>query len=204
MRPVCFCCATASEGMVSRAAARRHFIGGVPRSDSYADIRYAHRGNAHQHAILSLMPIGDSSLSVSLDPTRGALEAALGAQYQIVRPLGRGGMGAVYLARERLLERLVAIKVLHRVDAESHERFLREARAAARLTHPNIVPLYSFGQTGETVFYVMGYVEGESLESLLRRAGRLPAAETARILGELADALDFAHRNGVVHRDVKP
>jgi predicted Ser/Thr protein kinase len=148
------------------------------------------------------MPIGDSA--PLLDPELSALETALGAQYAILRPLGRGGMGAVYLARERLLERLVAIKVLHRVDAESHERFLREARAAARLTHPNIVPLHSFGQAGDTVFYVMGYVEGESLESLLRRSVRLPVTESARILSELAGALDFAHRNGVVHRDVKP
>jgi serine/threonine-protein kinase len=145
------------------------------------------------------------------DPASGDHElttiiAALGAQYEIIRPLGRGGMGTVYLARERLLERLVAIKVLHRelFDAESQERFLREARAAARLTHANIVPLYSFGQSAETVFYVMGYIEGESLESLLRRSPRLPPSAVARILGELADALDYAHQHGVVHRDVKP
>src|SRR5579885_2289370 len=143
---------------------------------------------------------------MSNDRERDALDAALGAQYEIVRPLGRGGMGSVYLARERLLDRLVAIKVMHRerADTESHERFLREARAAARLTHPNIVPLHSFGQSADTLFYVMGYVEGESLEAVLRRTTRLPAAEVARILGELAEALDYAHRHGVVHRDVKP
>jgi serine/threonine protein kinase len=143
---------------------------------------------------------------MTADPGFSALEAALGAQYDVMRPLGRGGMGTVYLARERLLDRLVAIKMLHpeRVDAESHERFLREARAAARLTHPNIVPLYSFGQSESTVFYVMGYVDGESLESLLRRTPRLPVTEVARILRELSAALDYAHRHGVVHRDVKP
>jgi DNA-binding transcriptional regulator YhcF (GntR family) len=112
----------------------------------------------------------------------------------------------VYLARERLLERLVAIKVLRSefVSADSRERFIREARTAAKLMHANIVPLYSFGQAGDTLYYIMGYVEGESLESTLTRVGRLDFNEARRILVEVADALGYAHRNGVVHRDVKP
>lgn len=137
---------------------------------------------------------------------RQVLEAALGAQYDIVRLLGRGGAGEVYLATERLLERPVAIKVLHRGadDGASRQRFLREARTAARLSHPNIVPLLSFGESGDTLFYVMPYVEGESLETLLRRDGRLHPADARRILGDVASALAYAHQHGVVHRDVKP
>ena len=140
------------------------------------------------------------------DALRSALESALGAQYIILTLLGRGGMGAVYLARERLLERLVAIKVLpqDQADGDARERFVREARMAAQLSHPNIVPLLSFGEVGDMLFYVMRYVEGESLEARLKREGRLPGVEARRILGELADAIAEAHRLGIVHRDLKP
>jgi hypothetical protein len=142
----------------------------------------------------------------TLDPELASIERILGAQYTVLRPLGRGGMGVVYLARERLLDRLVAIKVLRsdRADDEARDRFLQEARTAARLTHPNIVPLLSFGQSEDAVFYVMGYVDGESLEAQLRRTGRIDSDTASRMLAELAGALDYAHRNGVVHRDIKP
>ena len=115
-------------------------------------------------------------------------------------------MGSVYLARERLLERLVAVKVLRSelVHGDARERFIREARTAARLTHPFIVPLYSFGQADDTLFYIMGFVEGESLEDRLRRSPRATPDEVRRLLIELADALDYAHGVGVVHRDIKP
>ena len=106
----------------------------------------------------------------SADPLRESLAIALGTQYEVLVPLGRGAMGAVYLARERFLDRLVAVKVLLGDGAalpDARERFLREARTAARLTHPNIVPLLSFGEAGDTLFYVMGYVDGESLEMRL-------------------------------------
>ncbi|MEK6767507.1 MAG: serine/threonine-protein kinase, partial [Gemmatimonadota bacterium] len=141
------------------------------------------------------------------DPQRAALERALGAQYEIVRLLGRGGMGAVYLARERALERLVAIKVLPpdlASDAESRERFRREARTAAKLTHPNIVPLHTFGEVEGMLYFVMGYVRGESLGERMHREGKLPPEDVRRIIGELAGALDYAHRQGVIHRDIKP
>ena len=134
------------------------------------------------------------------------LAAALGSQYEVIRRLGRGGMGAVYLAREPFLDREVAVKVLpaELASGDARERFLREARTAARLSHPHIVPLHTFGQSGDLLFYVMGYVDGEPLEARLRRVGKLPPDEARRIIDELSDALDYAHRMGVVHRDVKP
>ncbi|MEX2179575.1 MAG: protein kinase [Gemmatimonadaceae bacterium] len=135
------------------------------------------------------------------------LAAELARQYDVLRMLGQGGMGTVWLARERSLDRLVAIKILGSESiqfGDLRERFRREARIAARLMHPNIVPLYAFGETPDALYLVMGYVEGESLAARLEREGRLPRHTTLRILAEIADALAFAHREGVVHRDVKP
>jgi hypothetical protein len=148
-----------------------------------------------------------SESAATQDPLRAALEAAIGFQYRIERLLGRGGMGAVYLAHELALDREVAIKVLPPERGETRdglERFRREARTAARLNHSHIVPLYTFGEVRGIVYYVMGYVRGDSLSALLRRSGRLGADQARRLLGELADALDYAHRQGVVHRDLKP
>ncbi|MFL5578711.1 MAG: serine/threonine-protein kinase [Gemmatimonadaceae bacterium] len=130
-----------------------------------------------------------------------------GSDYQVVRELGRGASGAVYLARDVALHRTVALKVLpapHRGCAESCERFRREARMTAQLSHPNIVPLYAFGEAGDAMYIVMPYVDGGSLADRLRREPRLPAPEARRLLAELALALDHAHRRGIVHRDVKP
>jgi hypothetical protein len=141
------------------------------------------------------------------DPLRAALEKALGDQYEIVRLLGRGGMGAVYLARERALQRTVAIKVLPpeiAVSAEAQERFRREARTAAKLTHPNIVALHAFGEVEGMMYFVMGYVRGESLADRLRRDDKLPPDRARKILAAMAAALDYAHRQGVIHRDIKP
>lgn len=141
------------------------------------------------------------------DSQREVLAAALGAQYELLALIGRGAMGAVYLARERFLDRLVAVKTLPAelaASADARERFLREARTAAQLTHPHIVPLLSFGEAGETRFYVMGYVDGESLEARLRTTPRLSSGEATRIICEIADALHYAHAQGVVHRDIKP
>ncbi|MBI2841727.1 MAG: protein kinase [Acidobacteria bacterium] len=148
-----------------------------------------------------------STPGASADPLRAAIESAAGSQYEIMRLLGRGGMGAVYLGREVALDRLVAIKVLPPDMSEasdSRERFRREARTAARLTHPNITPLHAFGDAGGVMYFVMGYVRGESLGERLRRDGKLPPEDVRHILSEIADALDYAHRQGVIHRDIKP
>ena len=148
-----------------------------------------------------------AELPIPADPQRAALERALGTQYDIQRLLGRGGMGAVYLAREKALERAVAIKVLPpetATDADTRERFRREARVAAKLTHPNIVPLHTFGDVEGMLYFVMGYVKGESLAERMRREGKLPEEDVRRILAEVADALHYAHKQGVVHRDIKP
>ena len=148
-----------------------------------------------------------TSAPLHTDQLRAALERALGNQYEIVRLLGRGGMGAVYLGLERFLERQVAIKILPAEaarDPEMRERFRREARTAAQLTHPNIVPLHSYGEAEGMPFFVMGFVRGEGLAGRLARQGRLHPDEVRRILSEIADALDYAHRRGVVHRDIKP
>jgi tRNA A-37 threonylcarbamoyl transferase component Bud32 len=149
--------------------------------------------------------------SANAPPTESVLqrmlETALGLQYEIVRPLGQGGMGAVYLARERALERFVAIKVLRPELAEAgvgRERFRREARIAAQLSHPAIVPLHTFGEIGGLWYFVMGYVRGPSLAERLRLEGSMSFDDARRLLGELAEALECAHRSGVVHRDIKP
>jgi serine/threonine-protein kinase len=128
-------------------------------------------------------------------------------RYEIQTRLGRGGMADVYLARDRLLERRVAVKVLFpefATDPSFVARFRREAQAAANLTHPNIVAVYDWGQQGGTYFIVMEYVNGRTLADVLRTEQKLPAARAATVASEVAAALGFAHRNGVVHRDVKP
>ncbi len=141
------------------------------------------------------------------DPEFMALQEALAGRYSLQRELGRGGMGVVYLAREVRLDRPVALKLLPSVYAtrrELRERFLREARTAARLSHPHIVPIHAVDDVGDFVFMVMAYVEGQTLEQRVRERGPLPVSEAARILREVAWALAYAHAEGVVHRDIKP
>jgi serine/threonine-protein kinase len=135
------------------------------------------------------------------------LQTALAGEYSLQRELGRGGMGVVYLARDVQLDRDVAIKVLpsHLArTAEARERFVREARMAAGLSHPHIVPIHRVGESGGFVFFVMSYVEGETLGERLRTRGPLPPADATRVLREVAWALAYAHGRGIVHRDVKP
>jgi len=136
-----------------------------------------------------------------------ALAEALTGQLHVRRELGRGGMGVVFLALDLPLDRLVALKVLPPALAAqpaTRERFLREARTAARLAHPNVVPVYRADAGGGTAFFTMAYVEGESLADRLRERGPLPPADAVPILRDVAYALAYAHARGVVHRDVKP
>ncbi|HUR48838.1 MAG TPA: Stk1 family PASTA domain-containing Ser/Thr kinase [Acidimicrobiales bacterium] len=128
-------------------------------------------------------------------------------RYELVRKLARGGMAEVFLARDLLLDRPVALKVLYPElsrDPTFVERFRREAQAAANLSHPNIVSVYDWGEEDGTYFIVMEFVDGESLASLVHRAGALQADEAAEIGAEIAAALAVAHRGNMVHRDVKP
>lgn len=131
----------------------------------------------------------------------------LANRYELGDVVGQGGMAVVYRAHDRTLGRDVAIKVLHEqyaADPEFVERFEREARAAARLSHPHVVDIYDVGSDGSTRFIVMELVDGQSLKDLVQRGGAVPPALVIRFGREIASALEFAHRRGFVHRDVKP
>jgi len=140
-----------------------------------------------------------------IDPL-ARVQAALAGRYTIERELGRGGMATVYLAQDRKHHRQVAIKVLkpELAAALGPERFLREIDTAARLTHPHILPLHDSGEAAGLLYYVMPYVEGETLRDRLEREGQLPLEEAVRITREVASALSYAHSHDVVHRDIKP
>ncbi len=136
-----------------------------------------------------------------------ALERAIVGRYALDRELGRGGMGVVMLARDLSLDRLVALKLLPAMLAAQpvlRERFLREARTAAGLSHPHVVPIHAVEAHGDIVFIAMAFVDGESLAERVRRTGPLSPREVARIMREVAWALAYAHGRGIVHRDIKP
>jgi eukaryotic-like serine/threonine-protein kinase len=128
------------------------------------------------------------------------------SRYALERELGAGGMATVYLARDLRHNRRVALKVLHpELSAVlGPERFLKEIEVTANLQHPHILPLFDSGEAEGLLFYVMPYVEGETLRQRLERERQLPVADALRIAGEVSDALAYAHRHGLVHRDVKP
>ncbi|MBI5600237.1 MAG: serine/threonine protein kinase [Gemmatimonadetes bacterium] len=138
---------------------------------------------------------------------RQRLQAQIGDAYQLGALIGRGGMGIVFRAREVSLDREVALKVLAfdpLLNPEAFTRFEREARLAARLDHPHIVPIFAVGQGDGAAFYTMRFVRGGSLEALIADKGALAPDAAIRLLGEVAAALDYAHGQGIVHRDIKP
>jgi TolB-like protein len=134
------------------------------------------------------------------------LRAALAGRYEILREIGSGGMATVYLATDMRHQRQVALKVLRPELTASlgHERFLQEVRLTAKLQHPHILPLFDSGEAGGFIYYVMPFVDGESLRDRLAREGELPVPEAARLLRDVVEALAAAHAQGIVHRDVKP
>ncbi len=145
------------------------------------------------------------------DPTPSpeflALQAQVAGRYSLDREIGRGGMGIVYLAREVALDRLVAIKLLPpalAADQRLRDRFLREARTAAQLSHPHIVSIYAVESHESLVFFVMEYIAGETLGERIRTRGALPTADALRVMQEVSWAIAHAHARGVVHRDIKP
>src|SRR5512146_3494524 len=134
------------------------------------------------------------------------LNAALAGRYRIERHLGEGGMASVYLAQDVRHDRKVALKLLKPELAAvlGAERFVQEIKTTAALQHPHILPLFDSGAADGFLFYVMPYVEGETLRDKLNRETQLAIDDAVRITTDVADALDYAHRHGVIHRDIKP
>lgn len=150
----------------------------------------------------------DAAGALSKDQILDALRETTLGEYEILTELGRGGMAVVYLAHDLALDRKVAIKVmspeLRLMGEQVVERFNREARTAAKLSHPSIIPIYAVRQTQDLTYFVMKFIQGRSLESVMREEERLPTDVVQTILSQVGSALDYADRNGVIHRDVKP
>ena len=152
---------------------------------------------------LAATPLKGEPEVTEIDMVRRELKG----EYDILEELGRGGMAIVFKARDRQLEREVAIKVLPfslAFDKEFVERFEREARTSAKLEHPNIIPIYRVGKSGRVTYFVMKFLRGQPLSSVLAARGTLPPGEIRQVLAQVARALAYAHKSGIVHRDIKP
>src|SRR5207245_11602291 len=152
---------------------------------------------------LAATPIQDHQELTELELVRSQLKD----EYEILDELGRGGMAIVFKAREKQLEREVAIKVLPfslAFDAEFVERFQREARTAAQLEHPNIISIYRVGRSGRVIYFVMKFLRGGSLSTVLQERKKITPPEIRRLLLEAGSALGYAAQRGIVHRDIKP
>lgn len=151
-------------------------------------------------------PAAATVLTTETDPIVEAVRRDLGGEFEIERELGRGGMGVVFRAREIDLDRVVALKVMPpdmAVHRDLAERFRREARLAAALDHPNIIPIYGVGQSGGTFYIAMKYVEGRGIDAIIDSEGALPVPVVLLVLRAAAGALAFAHQRGIIHRDIK-
>ena len=176
-------------------------------SSEVQSLLQAHEGRGPLDSIADqLQGLRPAAAAVSLTDLLARLQKALGDRYRFERELGRGGMAIVLLAEDLKHRRKVALKVLQPDLALSigHARFLQEISIAARLAHPHILPLHDSGEADGLLYYVMPYVEGESLRVRLKREGRLPLGDALQITRQVADALAYAHRHDVVHRDIKP
>lgn len=153
-------------------------------------------------------PASPGAASSDADPSTDELQKALGDDFEVMRRLGRGSMATVYLAKERALGRLVAVKVLlpgRADDEEARRRFEREAKSSASLVHPNIVQVFRFGRLpDETPYLVMRFVKGRTMEERLKAEGQLPVDQARKVLADVTSALAAAHSRGIVHRDVRP
>src|SRR5947207_11987507 len=160
-----------------------------------------------------IVAAGDAVATVSLrtsDTARDAMLAALRhaalGEYEIMAELGRGGMATVYLGHDLALDRKIAIKVMSPALFSGEgmaERFKREARTAGQLSHPHIIPIYAVKESGQLLYFVMKFVEGRPLDSIIKEVGPLPITMVQTILQQVGGALGYAHRRGVIHRDIK-